>query len=109
MPRSLARRAAVIGEAFLVKLRELARQYPEVIAEVRGQGLMIGLDLSKEGVGGMLMNELISHGVLAAYTLNNPKVIRMEPPLTIESEQLDRVMSVLTAAVAAAQDVIEDL
>lgn len=105
----LARRAAMIGEAFLVKLRELARQYPEVIAEVRGQGLMIGLDLSKEGVGGMLMNELISHGVLAAYTLNNPKVIRMEPPLTIESEQLDRVMSVLTAAVAAAQDVIEDL
>jgi putrescine aminotransferase len=105
----LAERAAVVGEALLVKLRELAQQYPEVIKEVRGKGLMIGLDLAKEGVGGMLMNELISNGVLVAYTLNNPKVIRMEPPLTISSGQIEQVLSVLTKAVAAAQAVIEDL
>ena len=105
----LAERAAIVGEAFLARLRDLAAQYPEVIKEVRGKGLMIGIELTKEGVGGMLMNELIAGGVLVAYTLNNPKVIRMEPPLTIDDSQLDTVMGVLRQAVAASQEVIEDL
>jgi putrescine aminotransferase len=105
----LAERAASVGEAFLAKLRALAAEYPEVIKEVRGKGLMIGIELTKEGVGGMLMNELIAGGVLVAYTLNNPKVIRMEPPLTIDDSQLDTVMEVLRRAVAASQEVIEDL
>jgi len=105
----LAERAAAVGEDLLSKLRELAQKYPEVIKEVRGKGLMIGLDLTKEGVGGMLMNELINGGVLVAYTLNNPKVIRMEPPLTISADQIQQVLSVLAKGVAAAQEVIEDL
>ena len=70
---------------------------------------MIGLELTTEGVGGMLMSELINGGILVAYTLNNPKVIRLEPPLTITAEQIEQVLYVLTQAVAAAQEVIEDL
>lgn len=106
---NLVQHAAEKGEQLLAKLRSLAQEYPEVIKEVRGKGLMIGLELTKEGVGGMLMSELINGGVLVAYTLNNPKVIRMEPPLTIEDEQVGRVLAVLRQAVAAAQEVIEDL
>ena len=106
---NLAQRAAETGGQFLTKLRRLADEYPEVIREVRGKGLMIGLELTKEGVGGMLMAELINGGVLVAYTLNNPKVIRIEPPLIITNEQVERVMEVMRQAVAAAQEVIEDL
>lgn len=39
-------------------------------------------------VAGKLLNE---YHILAAYTLNNPNVIRIEPPLTIEYQYLDRL------------------
>lgn len=105
----LAERSAILGEQLLSKLQTLAVQYPQVLAEVRGCGLMIGLELTKEGVGGMLMSELFNQGVLVAYTLNNPKVIRLEPPLIISSEQLEQAAAAVRNAVVAAQEVIEDL
>lgn len=105
----LPARAAATGTYFLAALRDLAAAYPEVIREVRGRGLMIGLELTKEGVGGLLMSELINRGVLVAYTLNNPKVIRIEPPLAISRAHVDFVLEAFRQAVAAAQDMIEDL
>lgn len=105
----LSERAATIGGRFLGLLCELAEEYPQVIKEVRGKGLMIGIELTKEGIGGMLMSELINGGVLVAYTLNNPKVIRIEPPLVITDEQVDAVMRVLRQGVSTAQEMIEDL
>jgi putrescine aminotransferase len=105
----LPAKAAATGEYFLGSLRRLAGEYPEVIRAVRGRGLMIGLELTKEGIGGLLMAELINRGILVAYTLNNPKVIRIEPPLTIARAQVDRVLEAFREAVAIAQENIEDL
>jgi putrescine aminotransferase len=39
----------------------------------------------------------------AVYTLNNPKVIRLEPPLVITKEQIDRILHIVEDAVAIAQ------
>lgn len=106
---NLVEKAAMQGTYFLEQLEQLAARYPEVIREVRGKGLLIGLELTHEGVGGLLMAELIENGILVAYTLNNPKVIRIEPPLVISRMLIDKVMQVLAAAVAKANAVIEDL
>lgn len=105
----LVEQSAVKGKKLLEKLRFLAQAYPEVIREVRGKGLMIGIEFTKEGVGGFVMAKLIEQGILAAYTLNNPKVLRMEPPLVIQQGQLEQVMAALTISVAEAQNMIEDL
>lgn len=105
----LADKAAALGQYFVGKLKELAAQYPQVIKEVRGKGLFIGLELTKEGAGGLLMAELIEHGILIAYTLNNPKVIRVEPPLVITGEIVDRVLKVVESATCKVNAVIEDL
>ena len=105
----LVERAAETGAYFLAGLGRLAAAYPDVIREVRGRGLMIGIELSKEGVGGLLMSELINRGILVAYTLNNPKVIRVEPPLAISRAHVDQVLDAFSHAVATAQDMIEDL
>lgn len=105
----LVEKARQQGAYFLMQLKKLADAYPDVIREARGMGLMLGLELTKEGVGGLLMAELVEHGVLAAYTLNNPKVIRLEPPLVITRAQIDQVLVHLRAAVAKAHDMIEDL
>lgn len=105
----LLSRAEQSGYYFMGKLTELAKAYPEVIAQVRGKGLMIGIELTKEGIGGLIMSEMIDKGVLIAYTLNNPKVMRIEPPLIIEQEQIDYVITALSSALAKAQDMLEDL
>lgn len=105
----LVEKAAVTGQYFLEKLTEIAAQYPQVIKEVRGKGLFIGLELTKEGAGGLLMAELIENGILVAYTLNNPKVIRVEPPLIITRAMVDQVLVVIAAAIKKINTLIEDL
>lgn len=105
----LVAKCAAKGLYFLRKLRDLADVYPEVIREVRGKGLMIGIEFTKEGVGGFMIANLIEQGILAAYTLNNPKVLRIEPPLIITDDQLATVLVALSIAAEQAQSIIEDL
>jgi len=108
LEENLADRAAVVGSYFMEQLAKLQANYPAVIKTVRGKGLMIGIELTKEGIGGVLMAELIARGVLVAYTLNNPKVIRIEPPLIITEVLIDKVVEALTSAVETANDMIDD-
>lgn len=111
---NLAERARRNGEYFIQRLQELAQKYP-VIEEVRGRGLLIGIEFASlnssflntltKGVAGKLTQEyfasivagqlLEKHGIITAYTLNNPNVIRLEPPLTIERDEIDYVISAL--------------
>ncbi len=106
---NLVAKAADTGAYFMDKLQSLQSAFPEVIREVRGKGLMIGIELTKEGIGGFLMSELIQAGVIVAYTLNNPKVIRIEPPLIITKDLVDQVMKILAKAIEQANDMVEDL
>ena len=105
----LVERAATNGAYFIDKLTQLQQAFPDVIQEVRGKGLIIGIELTKEGIGGLLMSEMINKGILVAYTLNNPKVIRIEPPLVISKELIDIVVKALTETIEMAHDMIEDL
>ena len=90
-------------------LQKIAAEFPDVIKEVRGRGMMIGIELTKEGIGGMLMALMIDKNVIVAYTLNNPKVIRMEPPLITPKEVIDDVLVKFREAVAMANECLEDL
>ncbi len=105
----LLRRSAETGAYFKKGLEEIAKDYPSVIREVRGRGMMLGLDLTKEGAGGMLMALMITNHIIVAYTLNNPKVIRIEPPLTMPVSVVDHVLEVLRDCVKQVAEVIEDL
>lgn len=101
------------GKYFLNSLRTLHSRYP-IIKEIRGQGLMIGIEfvesegilntltggrlgqVSKEYIGAMVAGELLNkHRIITAYTLNNPNVIRMEPPLIVTQTEIDRVLNAL--------------
>lgn len=88
----LFQRASELGEYLIGQLRDLQSQYPQYIAQVRGMGLMIGVELADEGLGGIIIPQMVKDGITAIYTLNNPKVIRFEPPLVITRAQLDAVV-----------------
>ncbi len=96
---NLTVRARERGDYFQKELRSIQKSYPEIISDVRGRGLMIGVELVKERYGGSIIFEMSRGKVTAVYTLNNQKVIRFEPPLIIEKEQMDTALEVFRAAV----------
>lgn len=106
---NLLERGAETGAYLKAGLEKIAAEFPSVISEVRGRGMMIGIELTKEGAGGMLMSLMIDKSIIVAYTLNNPKVIRMEPPLIMPKEVVDYVLEQFHDAVATTASVIEDL
>ena len=106
---NLLERGAEAGAYLKAGLEKIAAEFPSVIKEVRGRGMMIGIELTKEGAGGMLMSLMIDKSIIVAYTLNNPKVIRMEPPLIMPKEVVNYVLEQFRDAVATTDSVIEDL
>ena len=102
-------RAAKLGEHALARLRELATRRPDYVAEVRGRGLLIGIRFAHEDVAGLVIAGLVQRRILAAYTLNNPTVLRLEPPLVIERDQLDRALDALEEAVEQTAALVGDV
>ena len=105
----LLRRSSETGAYFKAGLEKIMAEFPEVICQVRGRGMMLGLELTKEGAGGMLMSLMIDKKIILAYTLNNPKVIRIEPPLIMPKDVVDYVLGELRDAVKTTAAAIEDL
>lgn len=103
----LDEQAALKGEYLITKLLDLQERYPGTIREVRGRGLMIGLEFASDELGGLILSELIAGGVLTAFTLNNLQVTRIEPPLTIERPELDQLVAVLETALQSGLEQVQ--
>ena len=85
MDEKLAERAAVMGDYLLERLKAIASP---VITEVRGKGLLIGLELDTRRVSArQFVETLLKHGVLSKDT--HGTVARFAPALIIEREQID--------------------
>ena len=91
---SLVERAARLGELFKNKLEETLADV-DGVAEIRGQGLMIGIQLEKPCK--QLMAEALQHGLLISVQAEH--VIRLLPPLIITEQQLDEVAAILGSIV----------
>ena len=87
----LPKRAQVVGDYFLKALRNVAGNFPELVSEVRGRGLMIGMEFMSNEIGYEVAKGLFDRGILVAGTLINAKTLRIEPPLTIEISQCEKV------------------
>ncbi len=80
-----------VGGYFRQRLLEFKRDHPDFISEVRGLGLMLGVECKIDCAE--LVNQLLSNGVLVNCT--NGNVIRILPPLIIEEAHVDDFMTVL--------------
>jgi len=92
------------GAQLLLGCREIARDFPELIREARGLGLLVGVELTNEGYGGWIIPEMLKAGVTAAWTLNQQRVIRLEPPLVVTEQEIERALAALRAGVATASE-----
>ena len=99
--------AAEKGAYFKSQIEALARQYPAIYDKVTGKGLLIGQHFHDNNVGYRVAAGLFRRGVLVAGTLNNARVIRVEPPLLITREQIDTVLERLADTLAEVNRTLE--
>lgn len=87
----LAERAAELGEKFMQRLKKIRSPF---IKEVRGQGLLIGIEVDKQKISARkICLQLLEQGVLSKET--HETVIRLAPPLVISEAQLNKTAGII--------------
>jgi acetylornithine/N-succinyldiaminopimelate aminotransferase len=79
--------AARMGEYFLEKLTVLKKQYNKLIKEVRGKGLILGIELRSKDKAKEISKKCIEKGLLTILTQET--VIRILPPLVVKQDEID--------------------
>ena len=93
----LVDKVAEKGEYFKNELRKLQEKYPDKVTDVRGCGLMLGMEVAGEGKP--IVESCLANNVIVNCTAGN--VIRIVPPLIISREEIDIVVAALDKALAA--------
>ena len=92
----LLARATRLGERALARLREM--KHPAV-ADVRGIGLLLGIELNDAALAEEVMYRCLSQGL--SFKVGQGRVLVLAPPLIIREEELDRALDIVEAAIAA--------
>jgi acetylornithine/succinyldiaminopimelate/putrescine aminotransferase len=79
-----------VGSYFFTRLEGMKKKFP-FIKEVRGKGLILGIELKMEG--GPVVIEMMKRGFLINCTMGN--VLRFLPPLVVTQEEVDGVTKAL--------------
>jgi len=83
-----------VGKVFEQRLSALAKKYPELIGQIRGLGLIWGLDLKRDA--GPIVPAGIANGVIVNRTAET--VVRLLPPLNITEAEANEAINRLDAA-----------
>ncbi|AGL15828.1 aspartate aminotransferase family protein [Actinoplanes sp. N902-109] len=101
----LLTRGAALGAQLLPLIREtVQRTIPGLVVDVRGAGLLIGVELIEAGLAGELLIELFNHGIVANHSMIGSSVVRFTPPAILT----DREVTTFGAALdRATRDLVE--
>ena len=90
----LVENAASVGAHLHSGLRELARRH-RLISEVRGRGLLAGVELVDGGLADRALNGLRERGVLVGVTGLHGNVLKIRPPLVFRRDHADVLVEAL--------------
>ncbi len=105
----LPAQAEPLGARFRERLEEIRVRHAGVVTEVRGRGLLLGVEFTHRDYALMASAEAGRRGVITFYTLNNPTVIRIAPPLVITPDLIDRAAEGIAGAVAEAERLLSSV
>jgi len=80
-----------LSKYFLLKLNKLKEKYPNIIKEVRGRGLLIGIQLHKNQA--KFITKLMDNKLLTIRAAEN--VVRILPPLNVKKIELDQALKII--------------
>ena len=81
----------MMGSYFMTGLKALQKKFPAIVQDVRGKGLIIGVELSRDGKD--IVRQCLSRGIIINCTMD--RILRFVPPLIITRREIDRCLSVL--------------
>ncbi len=90
-----------IGDELKSELQNLHKKFPDLIDEIRGVGLMLGIKINEKIPNVEMTQKLIDQGLLVIPASNN--VIRLLPPLNITSTQVKEAIEKLNKALSSSQ------
>jgi putrescine aminotransferase len=95
-------RARTLGADLLGALRRiLGAGCPECVRDVRGLGLLIGIEFETEDLGGEFILELLRHRVVVSTSLNAGRVVRLTPPAILTTAERRWLLDAVEAAAQA--------
>jgi putrescine aminotransferase len=98
----LITRAADLGAKLLPEITRIAYQNcGDLVADVRGQGLLIGIEFVEAGLAGEMLIELFNHGVIANHSMNGQEVVRFTPPAILTDSDVDFLLESFDRATRA--------
>ncbi len=95
----LLNQTVVLGAYLVKKLQALQKKFT-IIREIRGTGLMIGVELTVEGKA--IYEECVKRKLLINCTQGN--VLRIMPPLVVKEKEIDRALEILEEVLAHEQE-----
>jgi 4-aminobutyrate aminotransferase len=93
----LCSRARELGAALLGRFRTVTASHP-LVREVRGLGLMIGIELDSSASAEAVQTWCVEHGLLVLTCGPKNNVLRLIPALTITDDEVEQAVAILTAA-----------
>lgn len=93
---NIVEQTAEKGAYFKKKLEFLMAKYSDKVIEIRGCGLILGMELNKDGKE--VVEACLKRQVIVNCTAGN--VIRLVPPLIVTKEEIDQAVAALDAALA---------
>lgn len=96
--RNITRLAAENGKYLKESLEKVAQNHPGKVKEVRGKGMLIGVEIEPQFDGHKLSLNMIDNGVYAKET--HKTNLRIAPPIIIDREGMDKITSALDASLA---------
>jgi len=98
----IVERAARTGALLLREMRlACAGLRPPGLVEVRGRGLLLGIEFEDPGTVGELALQLLERGVLSCHSLNSSRVLRFTPPAVLDDDEINQFLTSFSAAIAA--------
>ncbi len=96
--RNITEKAARSGEYLRGKLAQVARRHSDKVKEVRGKGLLIGVEIDQRYDGHEVSAGMLKHGVYAKETHRTN--LRLAPPIVIDEEGMDAIVAALDETLA---------
>lgn len=89
------------GEIIRTELERLTGKFPQLNAQVRGHGMIWGLELPQTGVAGEASKEAFERGLLIETAGADDQVLKFLPPLVIEEDLLREGLGIIEESLAA--------
>ena len=101
----LVQRSRTLGQSALERMQAMKKRHP-LVAEVRGIGLLLGIELARDGrpaasEAEQAMYECLARGL--SFKVGQGNVLTLSPPLIISAEDLERALDIVDAAIGAVE------